>query len=385
MLNERNLAKILKFLIYASAFVPLVIFSQFMSPFHFGKVIVFRSLVEMMLVFYLLLVWRNRSYWLKWNKITWAFFIFTAAFSLTSFTSINVYQSFWGTLERMGGLWTFWHYFVFYIILVSVIRNRNDWLRLLKLTVLIGILSALYGFGQKTDMKFFIGGGNRARIFGTIGNTALFAGYQLLVLFLSLSLLLRGKSNTINEKLIYGFGFVLTFIAVLMTAVRGSLLAMGIGLILFFILYSVFFRSKQGRKVVFALVASVLFFVSFALIFNNTPFVKNSRYLTRLTDFSLNSYTVQTRFWAWQAGFNGWNDSVRTIVLGWGPENFNIPFSKYFNPKFYEGPGSETLFDRAHNMFVEILVTMGLLGLATYLGLFVAVFLGSKKAIKKHP
>ena len=62
------------------------------------------------------------------------------------------------------------------------------------------------------------------------------------------------------------------------------------------------------------------------------------------------------------------------LFRSWGPENFDVPFSKYFNPKFFRGPGSETLFDRAHNMFVEILVTMGLLGLLSYLSIFVASF-----------
>lgn len=381
-MQEPKLVKIIKYCIYASAFVPLIIFSQFISPFHFGKVVVFRSLVEIMAVLYLLLIWRFPVYLPKTNKIFWSFLGFTLIFSLTTLTSIQRYESFWGSLERMGGLWTFWHYFIFFVITSSIIRNKKDWFMLFNVMIIAGIISAFYGFGQKTDMKFFVGGGNRARIFGTIGNTALFAGYQLLILFLSLTMLLK-KVNTQREKFLYGLGFIITSIAVLMTAVRGSVMALGAGVLLFFVLYTFFFRSKHGKKIVLILTALISLFIFFALVFGDSSFVKSSRYLTRLTDFSLNSYTVQTRFRAWQAGINGWNDSFKTIVLGWGPENFNIPFSKHFNPKFYDGPGSETLFDRAHNMFVEVLVTMGLTGITAYLGIFVAIFLVLRKILYK--
>lgn len=382
-MSESKLAKVLRWLIYAVALVPLIIFSQFISPFHFGKIIVFRSLVEITLVFYLLLVWRDRSYWVRWDRITWAFFLFSIAFTLTTFTSVNVYQSFWGTLERMGGLWTFWHYFVYFVILTSVFRKKEDWFNLLKLIIVVGILSAFYGFGQKTEADFFIGSGNRARIFGTIGNAALFAGYQLLILFLSLTLLFK-QGNTRNEKWLYVSGTLFTVIAVLMTAVRGSILALGVSLFLFFLLRMMLLNSKQAKKVVLLLGVLVVLFVGFTLVFKDSNVVKNSGYLNRLTDFSLNTFTVQTRFWAWQAGIDGWNDSFKSIILGWGPENFNVPFSIHFNPGFFSRPGAETLFDRGHNMFVEVLVTMGILGLAAYLWLFSVTFSALRRMLKEN-
>lgn len=369
MPKEPKLAVFIKYLVYVTALVPLIIFSEYMSPFHFGKVVVFRSVVEIMLVAYLLLIWRDRSYLPGMNRITWAFLLFTLAFTVTTFTSVQIYQSFWGTHERMGGLWTFWHYFVYFTILVSVFRTREDWFKLFKIMAIVGILSALYGFGQKTDIKFFVGSGNRARIFGTIGNAALFAGYQLLVFFLSLTLFFRPSAEK-SEKWLFSSAAAVTGLAVMMTAVRGSLLALGVGLLIFSSLYFLATNSRSAKKLFTYLILLVLVFIVFSLSFKNSDFVKNSGYLTRITNLSFTNFTVQTRFWAWKAGIDGWNDSLKTIVFGWGPENFNIPFSRHFNPKFFTGLGSETLFDRAHNMFVEILVTMGLLGLLSYLSIF---------------
>jgi tetratricopeptide (TPR) repeat protein len=372
-MKEPNLAKILRWLIYATALVPLIIFSQFISPFHFGKVIVFRSLVELMVALYLVLIIQDRRYYPKTNNILGAFLFFTAAFTLTTITSAQPYDSFWGTLERMGGLWTFWHYFVFYLILTSILTKKEHWLNLLNLTILVGVLSAFYGFLQKTDVSWVMGAGGRERIFGTIGNAALFAGYQLLVLFLAATLFLN--TNKFEKiRIFYLFSFFIMIIAVLMTAVRGSILALGVGSILLVFLYFKNFGSVIAKKIMIGLVLLVVIFLFFTFAFKNSDLVQNSGYLKRITDFSLKTYTVQTRIWAWKAGLSGWLETPKTILLGWGPENFNIPFSKHFNPKFFRGPGSETLFDRGHNMFIEVLVTMGVFGLLAYLSIFFVLF-----------
>src|SRR3989339_1289897 len=152
MVKEPNLVKFLRFGIYLTAFVPLIIFKDFISPFHFGKVVIFRSLIEILGAAYLILILKDKTYLPRRDKIFWAFLFFTLAFTVTTLTSVLKYPSFWGTLERMGGLWTFWHYFVFYIILTSVLIKKEHWQSLLNVTVFAGILSAFYGFFQKTNI-----------------------------------------------------------------------------------------------------------------------------------------------------------------------------------------------------------------------------------------
>src|SRR3989304_6115126 len=194
-MTEPQLAKWLRWGVYALALVPLVIFAQYISPFHFGKVIGFRILVEAMVAGYVLLAWRHAEYRPRSNPFTWAFLAFALVFTLTTFTSSAFLQSWWGTLERMGGLFTFWHYFAFYLITLAVLRTREHWQTLLDLMVSVGVVSAIYGFLQKTDWTFILGSGNRARPFGTIGNAALFAGYQILVAWLAFTVLLFKNSG----------------------------------------------------------------------------------------------------------------------------------------------------------------------------------------------
>lgn len=276
--------------------------------------------------------------------------------------------------------------------------KKENWRFLLNLTIGAGVLSAFYGFLQKPDLDWYadnfglrfarfigdhvLGSDSRARIFGTIGNTALFAGYQLFIAFLSLIFYLDNHFSSRPHKKFYLFAFAVTSLGVLMTAVRGSLLGFGLGLAVFAWLWMRCQKSRLGSLIFKILVTAAVLFAVFSMSFKNSSLVKNSGYLSRVTNLSLTADTVQTRFWAWRAGLKGWTEGPKTILLGWGPENFNIPFSKYFNPKFFKGFGSETLFDRAHNMFVEILVTMGLIGLLAYLNIFAALFSYAKKFLK---
>ncbi|GAI14560.1 unnamed protein product, partial [marine sediment metagenome] len=59
----------------------------------------------------------------------------------------------------------------------------------------------------------------------------------------------------------------------------------------------------------------------------------------------------------------------------WGPENYTLTFTKFFNPcLFTPRCGGEIWFDRTHNIVFDTLVTTGILGLLTYLGLFFSLF-----------
>ncbi len=368
------LLKFLKYGIYFVAFIPLIIFSQYISPFHFGKIIVFRSLVEILAVFYIILLIRyGYRFTPPRTPLFWAITIFTAAFGLVTFTSTNTYQSFFGSLERMGGWLSFLHFWGFFAIATGVLRKKEEWLTFIKLSLFVSLLSAFYGFLQKTDLSWVIGSGGRAKIFGTIGNPALFAGYIIINAFLALMLFFK-PGNSYNQKFFYGSVFLIDALAILLTGVRGSVLGVVVGVILFGFLYSAGFGSPKVKR--YTIYFSILVIIVAGTLYSlrKADFVRENQYLARYSDISPTAYTVQTRAWAWQAGFNGWNDSLKTIFLGWGPEMFNIPFSKHFNPKFFRGIGSETLFDRAHNQFLEVLFTMGLVGFLSYLLIYYRAF-----------
>ena len=363
--------KLLRGGIFASLFIPLIIFSQYISPFHFGKMIIFRSLVEILAVIYILLIITNKKYLPRWTSIVIALTVFTGLYALTSFTGVDFNYSFWGTLERMGGLFSFLHFWVFFIILVSVFREQKDWEKLLKISVFVGLLSILFAYGQRfIQGSFFIGWQHGERLIGTIGNPALFAGYLLFVLFLSIYFLLRKETKAI-ERGFYGMVFILGLPILHATAVRGSLLAFWGGLFLLGLIYFLFLKNKKIKILIFVALLVFLILAGFIWLNKDKDWVKEKSWLNRITTISLKESTAQTRFWSWHSGLLGWKE--RTI-LGWGPENFVIAHAKYFNPKHFTGSGAETIWDRAHNMVIETLTTMGIVGCLSYLSIFIVIY-----------
>jgi len=371
MENPSLYVKILKWGIFISLFLPLVIFSQYISPFHFGKMIVFRILVELMAVFYFVLILTDKSYRPKWNPILISFSVFTALYVFTGIIGVDFYNSFWGSLERMGGIFSFLHFWVYFIILVSIIKSKKDWQKVLKISVLVGFLSILFAYGQRLQLgDFFVGWQHGERVIGTIGNPALFAGYLLFVIYLALLFLLQ-KETPIKERGFFVAVIILGVPVLLMTAVRGAMLSL-LGSALLLALFFVF--KASSKKVRIGLLITIILMMGLAgvvWINKDSPWVKNVSWLSRLTDISKGTETVQTRLWSWNSAIKGWKERP---IFGWGPENFTFLHMKHFDARHFTQMGSETIWDRAHNMVLEQLSTMGVVGLFSYLSIFFIIF-----------
>ena len=372
MVSSEIYIKILRWGIFICLFLPLVIFSQYLSPFHFGKMVIFRSLVEIIAVIYILLIIANKKYLPRWTPIVIAATIFTGLYTLTTFSGVDFNYSFWGTLERMGGLFSFLHFWVFFIILVSIFREKKDWDKILKISIFVGFLSILFAYGQHFKLgDFFIGWQHEGRVIGTIGNAALFAGYILFILFLGIYFLAKKETKT-KEKIFYALVLILGIPILHLTAVRGSVIAFWIGLFLLALIYLFKLKNKKKLKALIIL-ALVIFLILIGFIWSNRDraWVKDISWLSRLTTISLETYTLQTRLWSWYSGWQGFKEKP---VLGWGPGNFVLAHAKYFDPRHFTSMGSETIWDRAHNIILEMLTTMGIVGLLSYLSIFVAVY-----------
>lgn len=367
--KESVLAVILRWLLYSVTLIPLVIWQDYVSPFHFGKALTMRVAIEMLFILYTILVLRDRSYAPKATPIFITTILFFVAYAVSTLFSFDAFTSMWGTLERMGGLYSLLHLALFFVMLSGVMKTTDHWLTLVKFSVVVSLVSAFYGFLQKTNLEWVLGSGGRTKIFGTIGNPALFAGYMLTSLFLSAGLFFTEWRKSGLKYLWLAISLVGS-LAVLMSGVRGSVIALFVGW--FLILMGIGYLTKMKRIVQGGIGIAVIVAVAFISIqlFKDTDFVKKSQYLARYADFSFSSYTIQTRTWTWTSGLQGWIETPRAMFIGFGPENFQIPFVMHFNPNHFRGPGSETLFDRAHNMFIEVLVTMGIVGFIIYIAMF---------------
>ena len=368
--TENLYLKICRWGIFLSVFTPLVLYSQLMAMFHFPKVIVFRSIIEIILIFFILLILGSRRYRPKWSWLVISITVFVGLYVLTGFLGANPFKSFWGSLERMGGAFSFLHYWVFFIILISIFKTKQDYFKLLKFSVMAGFLNILYAYGQHFNLHWFTGW-QKDNVIGTIGNPALYAGYTFFTLFLAAFLFFR-KETSKNEKIFYGVVLVLGIPTIFLSAIRGAMLSFLGALFLLALFNLIISKNKKAKQITLAFLILAIILASLIWFSRGQSWVQSNVYLKKITDISLQTTTIQTRLWSWQSALKGWQER---FWFGWGPENFNIVFAGHFDSRHYIGAGSEIVWDRAHNTPLNIGVTMGLIGLLSYLSIYVVLMI----------
>ncbi len=373
--------KIIKYLaltcLYGVLLTPLLIFDKFMFPFITPKTLYFRMLIEIAVFFYVILALYQPQYRPRFNKITWVVLIYLLVMTLVSLFGVDPFRSFWSNIERGEGLITLYHLFAFLIILTSLFRTKQDWLKFIKFSIGVSLAVSLYALAQKLNMSFVVHPGE-GRLMSTLGNPTYVGAYLIFHIFFSLYFLFKQKAS--NWRWYYLGAVILEVFILLNTQTRGALLGLAAGIISWGILMAWFSRNNRLRQG--ALAAVILFFVLAGAFWalNDQAWVRNLPGIGRLADTSLESITVQNRLMSWDSAFKGWEERP---IIGYGYENFNIVFNKHFNPKIYRDPGSRIWFDRAHNVFIDQLVYGGILGLLAYLSLFGAALLILRKAAKE--
>ena len=362
---------ILNAVLYLILLTPLLISSKYVFPFITGKTMYFRILIEIAVFLYVALALFNKKYRPKMNKLIWAVVIFGIIVGLTGIFGVDAYKSFWGTIERGEGFLTIAHLIVFFLILCWTLKTKHEWLNYLSGLVVVGLLVDFYALLQKAEVeKFFLFGNiihsGEGRLSSTLGNAAFLGAFTLAQFFISLLLFLKRKF--LGWKIFFALAVLFNLFILYQTQTRGSAL----GLIFVLILLCVFYIIKSPELIKKNIAgALLLIIIVFSLIvwFNkDTEWIKKSSMLERLTSISKNDITTRSRLMAWDTSWKSWKER---FLLGYGWENYNIGFNKYFHPEIYIDNGSQLWFDRAHNTIFDIAVATGLIGLIAYINIFI--------------
>lgn len=366
------MARIIKACLCLAVLAPLLLSADYFFPAIFPKAVYFRLLIEVAVVAYVALAILSPAFRPRYHVAYAALVVFAALVLLTSLAGENFSYSFWGNYERMDGIFSWLHYWAVIVIAPSVLRSRRDWLVLLSWSIAAASLISGYGFLQRAGVATFgpltIYETDLGRITGTIANPAFLAVYLLFNITFALIIIIE-RSIGMWWRGSAGAALVLIFSAYLLTGVRGAFLGFIASVIIFFLgtlLWGTTARIK--RRVGQGFFA---FVVALALLYG---LVGKSALVTqnfgRLFRIDLADSTIQTRLVSWRGAVAGFKDN---FWLGVGPQKFDVVFNQYFDPAFYGLVGDETWWDRAHNMVLEVAVTMGIFGLLAYLGVGIAL------------
>lgn len=360
---ERYAFLIIEFGVYLALLAPAIMLRDYFFPFIVPKTIYFRIVVDIMFVAYVFLAAYNPKFRPRLNPLTIAVSIFLAISILASVFGVNFQRSFWSVFERMTGLLTLIHLFVFFIILTSVFKERKYWERMLASSIIVGMIVCFLGW---TSTEASTRGGS------TIGNTSFMAGYLLFNIFFAIILFftkdLWWKIFSLSAVVVLAAGL---FISI--EPSRGAIGALLIGIFLLGLGYLMHYLIKSGRKNLRKLGMAIPFVLVLAvLLMLQLDFIKE-----KIVN-EWGSTSIYSRRVIWQMAIEGWKEKP---WLGWGPENFNIPFVKYFDPQL--PISGDIWYDRTHNIIFDTAVASGLIGLLSYLSIFGAAFWGLLRIVPK--
>ncbi|MFA6476193.1 MAG: O-antigen ligase family protein [Candidatus Paceibacterota bacterium] len=374
--------KWLKYFIYAGIFVvpfiPWIVASSSYFPFITGKGFAFRVIVEIIFALWAILALRDKSARPEKSWLLYAVLTLGAVDVLATVFGLNPYRSFWSNYERMDGCITILHLVAYFVVMISVLKDRAMWFWLANTALVANIYIIAYGFLQLFGRAQVHQ--SAARLDASLGNSAYLAVYVLFIAFISAYLALLSWSKNKILATIYIILALLNVIVLYYTATRGAILGFVGGVFLACLLLAVF-KSGQIRKIAGVIVALVILLVAGFYSIRNTDFVQKSQVLSRFADMSLSSGTAGSRLMIWKMSWQGFQERP---ILGWGPENYSMVFSKYYDPGMY---GQEPWFDRSHNIFFDWLINAGILGLLAYLSIYLVslyyLWFGKKKKEEK--
>lgn len=371
------LEKILKFGLYAVPFIVLIVLPDTLYPFIFVRTMVFQLLVEVLGVIWAILAIKNHNGRgeFKTSGLFWSVLVFLAVNLLATVFSVSPGVSFFGKAMRMDGFMFLSHAVLWFLLLVSEFKTAKSWTRFFSVSAVLGGVVALVGIFQyffdvfpgyifKTD-----------RIFSFLGNSSFLAGYLLFFIFITLALLAGARGW--KGRLFWAGILIIDLVAFYNARSRGALLGLllGAGFLIFLTLIS----KKRSKKIKIASIVVFLLIISSGItgyFLSRTPLIGSFPALQRLSGIA-DPASYGTRIIGAEVAIDGIKERP---LLGWGPANYDLIFDKYYRPESLKFSFAETVWDKPHNYILEIGATAGILGIASFLALYVCAFLGIRRA-----
>jgi O-antigen ligase len=310
--------------------------------------------------------------------------LFVLAFLAACLFANDRNAAFWSGYVRGDGGFQMLHNYAFFVLLFLLFDTAGHWRRALMLTVLAACLCIGYGLLGAAVVPSFQGyldsSGNPiaptflGRLFSSVRFRGPMAGaeyFSATMLFamafaLYLAFTSRRKPDRVR-RLGYGGLVGLPLIFLILSQTRGAVLAVIAATVSFFA-YLAFADARYRRHAAAGiLVLATLAVIAFSV--RNSLTEENPAY--RLLHINVRDESVLGRLLTWNSAWQGF---LERPLLGWGPENFDTVFERYFDPRHHEPAAlSGKWFDRAHSVVFEYLATTGLIGFAAYASIF-AVF-----------
>ncbi len=382
---EKSFVLIVKIGLYASLLVPFVVTKFTLYPYIFGRAIFFQILIEALIPLWVALLAFYPEYrprfvresliqpsrrsgrpsvfiWRRYGTINTAIVLWTLALLISAIFSMNPVRSFWGTMERMTGVYTILHFALFYFMLISAMKTWRDLLWFLRSLTATGAIVSGYILYQAVIM-------HRMRPEAWFGNPGIAGTFLLFFVFLiPIAWLFERKASQTKRRMktvLFVACEILTLIAIIYNSTR----AVWVGIFVSFLVGIWFIPSRLGRLSRWGYIGAGSICLSVAVFVMILVTGQMPKPVYAVVPFleRVHNLNDPSRLFAWKAGIKSFSDRP---IFGYGLGNFAIPFNKQYDPIVATfsplNVGYRFNFDQAHNQPLEYLVTTGILGFGAY-------------------
>jgi len=280
--------------------------------------------------------------------------------------SIAPHWSLWGDPAWRNGLWLTMASVVLFGLARRQFMTAQRRAAAVTMILIGGTVVAAYGVFQYTGLDP-LSKSDWVRVPSTLAHPNLLAAYLVMLLPLTLARLLAGR-----QRVWMGSLLVLQSLCLVFTYSRAGWLAAMVGVLALGIAW-LWVLGRRRLAMLLGVGAVLGWTILFAMsLLPPLPGSAPHALQTLSSMFRWKGATVQIRLLGWQAslkaiGAHPW--------LGYGPATFRVVMEWFMMPALAPFGGDAALGGRPHNIFLEVAIESGLLGLAAYLGMLAALLI----------
>ena len=368
----------------AIVFFTPIFFALFLktnNAFELNKIILFKILVLILLLLTVIKIiinfnkniLKNLFSNIILNKYLFIILLFLIVLCLSTIFSIDPHTSFNGLYTRQEGLVSYLFYFLFFILLIINVKNNKQIKKIINISVFSSLVVCTYGLIQANGNDPFIWiESTKIRITSTLGQPNMLASYLLLVIPLNIYLLISNKKLVL--KIIYFIILISQLLCLFFTYSISGFVGFIFGIIIVGIFYLYFNKIKFKKNIKVAKISRLLILCFLILFFGLLiiNFQNNSVLKSKFNNlFNPNTGSTSARIDFWKASLKA---ILKKPLLGYGLETQRDVLVEYYDKSWGIHSNVNTVPNRAHNLFLDILLTIGTIGLLAYLALLYLFF-----------
>ncbi|MFO7742673.1 MAG: O-antigen ligase family protein [Anaerolineae bacterium] len=377
MKNGRGQTELLRLLLILS--IPLAFNPWGWSAFELPKAVLLRTFV-------LLLGWRTVVAWLNgpWSVVrlrprsgvSRAVLLFALAALASTIFSPDPQTSVWGTLGRQQGLLTTLAYVGIYLITAHELRTHQQVRRLWGVLVWGSVPVVLYGLMQAAGCRPLGWESDGASpVLSTLGRSNFLGSYLVLIVPLTAARAFAARRPFPTVVLLTA-----QLICAALTLARGAWMGLSAALLIGLLARC---HALGRRRAGLTVLAGLILTTGLVLLLLLRP---PGIALAHIPGFDRLVALTHTDQGSVAARLTIWRATLRLIMarpwLGYGLDTMWTRFMRVFPPElvYYQGRG--VVVDRAHNVWLDLGMRMGLVGAVVFAALLVAAFVEVKDALR---